>query len=190
MRSVLAAVSIGALGVFVACHGSSEPRVASAIAGLPEYTPEEAAVFDDVLAPPVFGLRAEVAPEKDPNLAARVGHADWVGRARVSTVSREALAGKDGYTLGLSPEGAALAGSETATSVELRVPQGSPSYLRLETASSSLVGKRIILFVRKYADRGEPTSHWHGEADEDATTSAIAHQKALDAPGAAAHTKD
>src|SRR5262245_37783386 len=79
MRTVLAAVVVSALGV-LGCHGSSEPRVASVLTGLPEYTPEEATAFDDVISANVFGFRPDVDPAKDPNMAPRVSHADWVAR--------------------------------------------------------------------------------------------------------------
>jgi len=190
MRKLLVTLGISILGAAPGCRGSGEPRVASALTGLPEYTPEEAAAFDDVLAPTVFGLKADVDLDNDPHFATRVGHADWVARARISTVSKEELAGKDGYTLALSPEGTPFAGNQSATAVELRVPQGSPSYERLEVASSSLIGKRVVLFLRRYADRGEATNHWHGEADDEKVVALIRHQKALDAQGAEAQTKD
>lgn len=190
MRKFLATLAISVLGTSYGCHGSTEPRVASALAGLPEYTPEEAAAFDDVLAPGIFGLKADLPPAKDPNFSPRVAHADWVGRARITTISKEALAGKDGYTLALSPEGTALAGRDTPAAVEVRVPQGSPSYLRLDTASETLVGRRIILFLRRYSDRGEATNHWHAEPDDESIAAAVDQQKALDAQGARAQTKD
>jgi hypothetical protein len=189
MRKVLVAAVISALGA-LGCHSSKEPRVASVLEGLPEYTPEEASVFDDRLSAAIFGMKPDVEPGKDPNMAARVGHADWVGRARVSTVSRDTLAGKDGYTLGVSPEGQAMAGGQPAAALELRVPRGSPSFTRLETSRDSLIGKRLIIFVRKYADRGEPTNHWHGDADDPGVVAVVERQKALDAQGASAQTKD
>lgn len=189
MRLVLVAAVISALGG-VACHSSNEPRVASVLAGLPEYTPEEAAVFDDVLSAAIFGLRPEVEPAKDPNLGARIKASDWVGRARISTISKETLAGKDGYTLAVSPEGQAFAGSQAGTPLELRVPRGSPAFSRLETSHDALIGKRLVLFVRKYADRGEATHHWHADADAPEVVSSIERQKALDAQRAQAETKD
>jgi hypothetical protein len=179
MRLVLVAAVISALGG-PACHSSNEPRVASVLAGLPEYTPEEATVFDDVLSAGIFGLRPEVDPAKDPNMAARVAHSDWVGRARISTISKETLAGKDGYTLAVSPEGQVIAGSQ-ATPLDLKIPRGSPAFSRLETSHDALIGKRIVLFVRKYADRGEATHHWHADADAADVMSSIERQKALDA---------
>lgn len=190
MRELLVAVAISALGGSLGCRSSSEPRVASAIAGLPDYTPEEATVFDDVLSAGIFGTRPDAPPEKDSNFPLRVRRADWVGRARVSTVSKETLAGKDGYTLALSPDGPAIAGNPPSNPVELRVPRGSPAFLRLETTPDSVVGKRVILFLRRYADRGEPANHWHGEADDPSIVAAIEHQKAIDAQGGQAQTKD
>jgi hypothetical protein len=189
MRKVLVTAVISAL-VALGCHSSKAPQVASALEGLPEYTPEEAAVFDDKLSAAIFGQRAEVEPSKDPNLNARVTHADWVGRARVSTISRETLAGKDGYTLGVSPDGQPVAGAHPAVDLELRVPRGSPSFTRLEMSRDALIGKRLVIFVRKYADRGEATNHWHGDVDDPSVLAAIEHQKSLDARGTRPQAKD
>jgi len=189
MRMVLVTAVISALGA-LGCHSSKEPRVASVLEGLPEYTPEEAAVFDDKLSAAIFGLRAEVDPSKDPNMTDRVTHADWVGRARVSTISKETLAGKDGYTLGVSPDGQAVAGTHPAAALELRIPRGSPSFSRLETSRDSLIGKRLIIFVRKYSDRGEAANHWHGDADDPSVMAAIERHKSLDAQGSRAQIKD
>jgi hypothetical protein len=189
MRIVLAAAIVSALAA-PGCHSSNQPRVASALAGLPEYTPEEAIAFDDTLAANIFGLKNEVEPSKDPNMSARVNQADWVGHARIATISKETLAGKDGYTLAVSPDGPALAGAQDGSSVELKIPRGGPAYLRLETTPEKLIGKRIILFLRKYADRGEVANHWHGEADDASVVSAIERQKALDAQSAQAQNKN
>jgi hypothetical protein len=189
MRKVLVTAVISALAA-LGCHSSKSPHVASVLEGLPEYTPEEAAVFDDRLSAAIFGLRAEVEPSKDPNMPTRVQRADWVGRARVSTISKETLAGKDGYTVGVSPDGQAVAGSQPAAALELRVPRGSPSYSRLESSRDMLIGKRLIIYVRKFADRGEATNHWHGDADDPRVMAAIEQQKALDAQGSRAQNKD
>jgi hypothetical protein len=189
MRKVLVVAVISALGA-LGCHSSKAPSVASVLEGLPEYTPEEATTFDDKLSAAIFGLKAEVDPAKDPNMAARVKHADSVARARVTTVSRETLADKDGYTLGVSPEGQPLAGNQPATNLELRVPRGGPSFSRLETSRDSLIGKRLIIFVRKYADRGEATNHWHGDADDPSVLAAIEHHRALDSQASRPQTKD
>jgi hypothetical protein len=189
MRKVLVTAVISVLGA-LGCHSSKEPRVASVLEGLPEYTPEEAVVFDDKLSAAIFGLKAEVEPSKDPNLSPRLKRSDWVGKARISTISKETLAGKDGYTLGISPDGQTVAGVAPQAAIDLRVPRGSPSFTRLEASRDSLIGKHLVVFIRKFADRGEATNHWHGEADDPSVIAAIERQKALDAPGSAAQTKD
>jgi hypothetical protein len=191
MRGVLVAAAISAVGGLFGCRSSQEPLVASAIAGLPEYTPEESTVFDDVLAPTVFGSKPSGAPEEDPNFAVRVKYADWIGRARISTVSKEVLADKDRYSLALTPDGQGMAGALTAAGpLELRIPRGSPAFLKLEAAQDRLIGMHVILFLRRYADRGEPQNHWHGDADDPAVASAVEHQRALVANGPQAQQKD
>src|SRR4051794_35973369 len=60
---------------------------------LPSYSFEEAALFDDQLAPQVFGYGADRFAESDPRFGERAARADQIILARVATVSRAATAG-------------------------------------------------------------------------------------------------
>jgi hypothetical protein len=157
--------------------------------GLPEYTPEEAAVFDDAFGPTVFGVKTVVPASDDPKLGKWVGGADSVVHARVATITEEKLAGKTGYTVVLSVAEPPIAGRPAEPSVELRVVFGN-ALTRLEGTETALVGRRLVLFLRRYDDRGEPVLHFHGEPDDPTLVAAIDRAKTLDEVAGKHNTRD
>jgi hypothetical protein len=185
MRCVVVLLA-GILGL-TSC-GSPEPRTASAVVGLKEYTPEEAALFGDTLASGVFGLPDQSADAGDEKLAARVQHADTVVPVRISTVTRESLAGTHGFVLILTPTEAPLAGRPPEEPLELRIKLGGPALARVATVDTRLVGARMIVFLRKYAEAGEPALHFHGEADTPGVRNRLKSVKKLDAPSSGVQT--
>jgi hypothetical protein len=186
MRRVILMCVLGA-GTVAGC-GSSSPRVVSAVAGLPEYTPAEASVFGDTLSSTVFGLPPEVQPRDDAKLAARAQRADTIVGARVATVSAESLAGVRGYSISILPDPRPIAGENPESPIELRIGPGNPSLSRVQTAGTALMGRRFLVFLRRYSDGGEPALHFHGEADNPDVRKAIDSAKALDALGDRAQT--
>lgn len=179
MRRVILMCALGA-GLGLGC-GPSAPRAVSAVAGLPEYTPAEAAVFGDTLSSTIFGLPAEIRPQDDPKLGERTRRADTVVLVRVSTISAESLAGVRGYSISIVAEGRPLSGQEPEGSIELHIGPGNPSLSRVQTADSALMGRRFLLFMKRYSDDGEPRLHFHGEGDNPEVRKAIETAKALDA---------
>jgi hypothetical protein len=169
---------------------SATPRVVSAVAGLPEYTPEEASLFGDILTPTVFGLPAEEAPSQDQKLAKRMQRADAVVKVRVATVSETLLAGTRGYTLALAVETPPIRGSAPESPLEIQLGAGSPSLAQVQAEDSKLVGRRFVLFIRHYANHGEPELHWHGEGDTPAFQREFERAKALDELTSKQHTRD
>jgi hypothetical protein len=182
MRCVVR-VGILSLLVLVAGCGSSGPRTASAVTGLPEYTPEETALFGDTMTPQVFGLPAQQSDESDLKLASRARYADTVVPVRVSTVTREKLAGVQAFVLVLTPEGPPVVGRPPDSPLELRIQEGGPSLPRVAMADTKLVGVRFLVFLKHYVQAGEPALHFHGEADSPATRAVVKSAKRLDAPG-------
>jgi hypothetical protein len=166
---------------------SRGPGGVSPATGLPEYTPEESRIFDDVLAPTVFGHAAEPITD-DGDMAQAVRLADFVGTVLVSTVTEEALAGTTAYVLVLRPSGPPLSGRAMGEPVELRIRPGDPAYARVGSAGRTLVGQKLILFSRRYAEGEEPRVRFHGEGDSPELRQAILRVKALDGAGGAAHT--
>src|SRR5262249_48373949 len=112
-----------------ACAGSHDDP-ASPDGSLAWYSPEAAVLFDDVLAPAVFGFDPEGrTPAKDPKLKERTRQAEFVVVARVETVSRIGGVEHHGaYEITLDPVGTALAGDKPAEPIVLRVPATNPSY--------------------------------------------------------------
>ncbi|HVU02712.1 MAG TPA: hypothetical protein VHE30_13215 [Polyangiaceae bacterium] len=178
MRRVILSCCVA--GLLSAC-GGNEPRVVSAIAGLPEYTPEESTLFNDALSATVFGLPAEIPAAQDPKLKLRTQRADGVIPVRVSTVTEESLAGVRGVILAARSDGPPLYGSAPADSLEIHLVPGNPSLSQVQAADTSLVGKHFLLFVRRYADGGEAVPHYYGEGDSPDVRKAMESAKLLDA---------
>jgi hypothetical protein len=170
--------------------GGQTPRAVSAVNGLPEYTPEESSLFGDTLAPGVFGLPAEVPPERDPKLLDRARDADAVVRVRVATLSEQLLAGTQGFTIVLVVEPPPLRGGATESPLELQLSRGSPSLAMVQAQGSALVGRRFVLFLKHYSHRGDPVLHWHGEGDTPAFEEAVERSKTLDEFSSKPHTED
>lgn len=170
----------------VGCKKS--PSAASAAEGLPPFTAEEAALFDDRVAPVVFGLSEGRGPSRDPNFYDRLKRADAVLHGRISTVTEEALAGRSGYALSVAVEGT-VRGSVTERVLELRIPPGSTGLARMQASSAALVGKRIVLFIRRFARGDDVELHFHAEADDAATREALKRGKPLDETDAEEHTR-
>ncbi len=150
------------------------------MSGLPPYTPEEASIFDDVLAPTVFGLPPETALEDDPKLPVRIRAADSVVVVRIATVSQELSDDTREYTLGLVPEGSPLLGRVPDPHLELDIETDNPSLGSVQAHGDRLVGTRFVLFLRHFVQAGEPRVHWYGDGDVPGLTALLGHAKALD----------
>lgn len=168
----------GAVALLGQAACGSKQNAASAIAGLPAYSAEEATLFDDGMSAPVFGLPPEDADAK--KLPERLKYADGVIQGHVSTVSEEQLAGQRGYSIVVAIDRTKRGNLEGP--VELHVGRGSRALPRMDELSTGLVGKHVWLFARRYADKGELALHWHLEADDAPTREAIEHGKPLDEP--------
>jgi hypothetical protein len=160
--------------------GGSEPHVVSAVAGLPEYTPAEAALYGDDFSASVFGLPKEVEPAQDPKLGERVQRAEAIVPVRFSTVSAESLAGVRGYTLSVTVDGPVVTGTVPPGPLDIRIQPGNASLTQVKILDTGLVGKKFLLFVRRYSDGGEAVNHYHGEADTPDVRKAIESSQALD----------
>lgn len=170
--------------LLLACGAERPPALASAVEGLPPYTPAEAAVFDDSIALAVFGHREErEEPERDPKLIERTQRADTVVRVKVATATRDDLPGAVAYTLVMVAVDAPLAGREMQDPVEVRIEPTNPSLPLLRDAERALVGRTLVLFFRLYNDQGEPRVHFRAEPDTEPIRDAVVRAKALDEAG-------
>jgi hypothetical protein len=168
------------LGAGLAC--APPPAETSAdTSDLPEFTASEAALFDDAFSLGVFGAEfEETAPSADPKLADRTAQADAVVAVRVSTVTRDSGGDLKGYVIVVTPVGQPLAGSVAPEPVELEVTEQSPSFPFVSSADAGLVGQKLILFLKRYNDRGAAVVHWRLELDSDEVRKAIADASALE----------
>lgn len=156
------------LGVIAAgCSGGG--RGDAKAPTFPEYSGADALVFDDVLAPALFGFDPEVRdPATDPKLRDRTRLADYVMPVRVDSLSR----GGSGYELTLSATGPALAGDH-AGPIVLLVPMGSPSFAWVDGAGPGFAGSRLIVFCKTFLNEESQVVHFRGEPDTPAVRKAI-----------------
>lgn len=153
------------LGLLAALGCGPKPPAQPASAA--PYTPESAVLFDDVLAPAVFGFDPEGRdPARDPKLRERVRQADFVVPARVETVSRiGGVSHKGSYEVTLVALGPPLVGQTQDSTFVLDIPWTSPSYSWVDGAGARWVGSRLVLFGRHYQDGGIRRLHFRGEPD-------------------------
>jgi hypothetical protein len=162
------------LGIFVAACARRGEKAAKSPT-LPEYSGADALVFDDVLAPALFGFDPQLREAAtEPKLRDRVQRADYVMPVRVDSLSR----GGAGYELTLSPTGPALAGDH-AGPIVLLVPTGSPSFAWVDGAGSSFAGSRLIVFCKAFQSAGDQIVHFRGEPDTAAVRKAVERDAAL-----------
>lgn len=160
-RALVAFALLGAAGCG-ASHSASAPN-----ASLPPYTPEAAVLFDDVLAPAVFGFDPEGRdPARDPKLRERTRQAEFILPARVETVSRiGGVEHKGAYEVSLTASGPPLVGELGETPLVLNVPVTSPSYSWVDGAGAHWVGSHLLLFARHYREGAATTLHFRCEPD-------------------------
>ena len=175
VRAALAAT----LGVVVACAGGHE-RAEDPHTSLLPYSPEAAVLFDDVLAPAVFGFDPEGRkPASDPKLKERTRQAEFVLAARVETVSRTGGAEHSGaYEVTLAPSSPALVGAADGP-VVLSVPASSPSYTWVDGAGVNWVGSRLLVFGRHFRDGNASALHFRCEPDTPEMRAAVQRNAGL-----------
>ncbi len=153
-----------ALGA-VAC-GPPRPTTAPKAEKFPAYGAAEAALFGDTIAEDFLGGERPQPIHEDERLFRRVERADSVFAARITTVDRDSQ-GDEGphFSLTALPVGPVLAGRAEETAVTLLVPPASASYSWVRSLETALVGRPLILFMKRYNDAGAARIHWHLEPD-------------------------
>ena len=167
-------IGCAALLAAVGCGGGQKKRVMVA----PEYRPEYAVVFDDLLVPQLFGFDVEGRdPTKDPKLRERTLRADLILPARVETMSRVGgVENKGSYELVFAASGPPLFGNPPTGPLVVNVGATSPAYPWVDGAGARWVGTRFILFAKRFrtGKRGEPdVIHYRGEPDTASMREAI-----------------
>jgi len=162
---------LGSTSSGCASGGSS---ASAATAGLPDYTPEEAALFDDVLTPRLFGVDVdEPATARDHKLAERTKLGEFVVAARVATLAYEGAEDRGAYRITLVPVPPLLSGTKPDGDLEIVVKTDNPTFQLLHANRHSWVGSRLVLFGRRYKFSGQVVLHWRGEPDTSEVRAAI-----------------
>ena len=155
------------------CAGGGKKKIIIA----PEYQPEYAVVFDDRLAPELFGSNPDGRDATaDPKLRERTLRADAILPVRVETMSRVGgVENKGSYALVLAAAGPPIFGNASGP-LEVNIGAGSPSYPWVQGAGPNWVGTKLILFAKRFrtGKRNEPdVIHFRGEPDTQPMREAI-----------------
>jgi hypothetical protein len=142
---------------------------------LPVYGAADAELFDDSVAPAVFGFGSSKDEfETTPAFEDLVRAADLIQRVRLVTITRAKSATSVVYHLELEFLGEAIVGSATEEgAAEVSVGFGSRSVGLLRSVESESVGTKFIVFLKRYAANGEPIWHFRALADSAAILAAI-----------------
>ncbi|HEX2732671.1 MAG TPA: hypothetical protein VHM70_13760 [Polyangiaceae bacterium] len=158
-----------------ACGGAESPSE-TPVDELPPYTAAEAALYNDSLAPEIFGVESlGKPPTAKETFADLVGKADSVARARLTTVTRTKtpIDGRVRYVLVVEPMGETIVGEPLSPNLELTVGLGSPSLSLLHSMDAEMVGSKFILFVKRYRAHGESVLHFRAEVDSASLADAV-----------------
>lgn len=154
-----------ALQTLLAC-ASTPPAIRTPT---PVYSPEDAALFNDLFRPELFGHPGFSPPELDGLLPERVAAADAVVPVRVVTVTFDGDGERQNYSVVVAPSEAALAGQLDLESVTLRIAGNSPVFPWVEGASRKWVGTQLLLFLKHFHDG----PHFHGAPDTPGVRAAV-----------------
>ena len=139
-------------------------------------------LFDDDIDPASVGASLDTAsPRSDVHLRERAQTADFVGRARVTTVNVEKIGDDVSYHLVIQAVGAPLATSRTADiDFELTIRPSTRAYPLAKTVDSRLRGMSFVAFIRRYSTaEGEAELHFHLSPDTPEMAAAVKEAVAL-----------
>ena len=162
----------------------TRPGTAPEAQNLPPFAAADAILFDDTIAPEVFGLPLQSGgPMHDPKLAERSLRSDLIAQVRVSTVTAD-TGTESRYHVIVTASGPPLVGQPPAEPIELLLGPTSPSLPFVRAADVGFIGRTILLFARWYNDGGRVALHWRAEADTQALRETVPKVRALDEMGA------
>jgi hypothetical protein len=182
-RQLWPALFTGVLWTALACSSATPTSLAaSSTSGLPPYDENAATLFDDSIAPEVFGLGAQRPSARSERLLQqRSVQADHVARVKLRTIREERFDEALRYRLVFEPLGDPIAGPKLPPDVEVSVGRASPSLSTLRSMSVEAVGTKFILLLKQYQLNSEPVLHFRGEPDRaDVTAAILQARKGLD----------
>jgi len=123
-------------------------------------------MFDDeMVGISLEGYPTPIAPESRSLLSRRILEADAVVLCQIQTITEGSASGETTSKLEFRGMGQSLASPRQEECPVISVSRQSYSYLLIHHSSNILIGRTIVLFLRKFNDSGEQTLHWHGEPD-------------------------
>jgi hypothetical protein len=180
-RALLSLVAAASLAL-VACPG---PTQNAGIVGHPiaKWTGAEATLFDDGIDVGALPAASEVEPPRDETNDAMMGQrlrdADGAVIAKIIGLSREPVGNLTRFVVDLNVEGEPLWGaSPGGPAFVLRVGSESPSFGTIRARENDLVGRRVVVYYRRYApvEGAESVVHFHLSAASPAIVDAIKKQ--------------
>lgn len=159
----------------LAACGSGQSTADVPLEDLPPYTAEQAALYNDAIAPEVFGLNTTPGREKPEEFVQLVQQADHIGRVKLVTITRTKTPadGRIRYHLALQPLGDPLRGETLQPQVELTVGMGSPSISLLRALDSEAIGSKFIILLKRYRAKGQMVLHFRAYPDSAKVADAI-----------------
>ncbi len=142
---------------------------------LPAYEDESSDWFDDSLSPAIFGLSGNTDVIREPFWAQLVVASDHISRVRLTTVTRARTGDQVSYRVVLRPIGDPIRGPSLDDAVEVRVGLESPSIGLLHSLDTEAVGKKFIVFLKRFRSNSQAVWHFRGLAESAKTLEAIEH---------------
>ena len=135
-------------------------------AGSTEYSSQMRGLFDDEIGGiSLEGYATPIAPESRSLLSRRILEADTVVLCQIQTIDEGSAGGETTSKLEFRGTGQSLASPKQEECPIISVSRQSYSYLLIHHSSNILIGRTIVLFLRKFNDSGQQALHWHGEPD-------------------------
>jgi hypothetical protein len=152
----------GRLAVLLALGSACAPKrdATAPPGGFPEYTAEQAHLFDDTFAAAAFGVTAVASLQQQRDLEERAASAESATIMKVATVSQ--LGTGAGYEIGLRPL-AAIAGPAEPAPVTLSLTSENPSWVFLSGVGMSWVGTELVFLAKRYQGPDGPVLRFHAE---------------------------
>ena len=162
---------LGALALMISstsCQASSLGTMhqAGESASSTEYSAQMRGIFDDEIGGiSLEGYATPVAPESRTLLSRRILEADAVVLCQIQTIDEGSASGETPSKLEFRGTGQSLENPKQEDCPVISITRQSYSYLLIHHSSNILIGRTIVLFLRKFNDLGQETLHWHGEPD-------------------------
>ena len=163
---------LGALALMISttsCEASSigPAHQAGESTSSTEYSAHMRGMFDDELGGiSLEGYSTPVAPESRSLLSRRILEADAIVLCQIQTITEGSASGETASKLEFRGMGQSLASPRQQEECPvISVSRQSYSYLLIHNSSNILIGRTIVLFLRKFNDSGQQMLHWHGEPD-------------------------